>query len=243
MSTPDTPKPPTEEMMHGKWPRRVWLPGALTEAIATRIEEVQEFTMSRYLVELIAYDLRERHAHSLTGHLSLRPPDVQQAIDLVIRRHYRPGFQSNKEQIAKVVAHGFADSIIGVGAEPLMTKTRHEVYLRRMHSGIIAERMKQLGFAHLSEYVISLIRFDLLVGGPHKHHGGPISKPMIAAHDVNTYKTFHTKPPKKCMIDYVIEEICGREMTPEERNEALRKVSEQFVEEAVAAQKRARKAG
>ena len=41
----------------------------------------------------------------------------------------------------------------------------------------------------------------------------------------------------------VIEEIAGRPMTPEERDEALPKVSEQFVAEAVAAQKRARKAG
>jgi hypothetical protein len=194
-------------------------------------------------VELISYDLRDRHYHSLTGWLSLQPPEVQQAIDLVIRRHYRPGYESNKEQIARVVAHGFADSITGVRAEPLMTKTRHEVYLRRMHSGIIAERMKQLGFTQLSQYVISLIRFDLLVGGPHKHHGGKISKPMVAALDVNTYETFQTKPPKKCMIVYVIEEICGREMTPEERDEALRKVSEQFVAEAVAAQKLARKLG
>jgi hypothetical protein len=105
------------------------------------------------------------------------------------------------------------------------------------------ERMEQLGFAHLSQYVISLIRFDLLVGGPHKHHTGKETRKECRALDAKTHDTFHNQPPKKCMIDYVIEEICGREMTPEERDDALRKVSEQFVEEAVAAQKQARKSG
>ena len=45
------------------------------------------------------------------------------------------------------------------------------------------------------------------------------------------------------MIDYAIEEICGREMTLEGRDEALRNVSEQLVAEAVRRRSGARKAG
>ncbi len=228
--------------MHGKWARRIWLPGVLMDVIAIRADEVQQETLSKYLVELITYDLRRRRKHSLTGWLSHQSPEVQQAIDLAIKAHYRPGFKSHKEQIARLVARGFADALTGMRAEPLVVRERREVYLRRMHSGIIAERMKQLGFKHLSEYVLSLIRFDLLVGGPHKDHAGPCPWPLADALDKKTHDTFHNTPPaEKCMIDYVIEEIMGREMTPEERDAALKKAAEQLVGEAVAAQKKARK--
>jgi hypothetical protein len=230
--------------MHGKWARRVWLPGALMDVIPVRADEVQQETLSKYLVELITYDLRRRRMHSLTGWLSHQSPEVQQAIDLAIKAHYRPGFKSHKEQIARLVARGFADALTGIRTEPLMVKVRREVYLRRMHSGIIAERMMQLGFAHLSEYVLSLIRFDLLIGGPHKDHAGPCPWPKADALDKMTYETYHNTPPtEKCMVDYVIEEIMGREMTPEERDAALKKAAEQLVDEAMAAQKTARKNG
>jgi hypothetical protein len=228
-------------MTPGKWHRNIWLPGALMDLIPTRMEEVGETTLSRYLTELISYDLRERHAHSLTGWLSTLPLAVQQAIDLAIRCHYRPGYKSNKEQMARLIVRGFADALTGMRAEPLMAKARHEVYLRGLHRGIILERMAQLGFKHLSEYVISLIRFDLLVGGPHKHFDGTCSRPLAVVLDHKTADTYKNQPPKKCMVDYIIEEISGREMTPEERDGALRKISEQWVQEALAAQKKARK--
>ena len=234
---------PADPATPGKWHRNIWLPGALMDMIPTRMEEVGEKTLSRYLTELISYDLRGRHEHSLTGWLATLPLETQQAIDLAIRCHYRPGLECNKRQLAKIVARGFADALTGMRAEPLMVKARHEVYLRGLHRGIILERIAHLGFEHLSEYVTSLIRFDLLVGGPHKHFDGTCSRPEAVALDHQTADTYKNKPPKKCMVDYIIEEIVGRELTPEERDEALRKVSEQWVQEALAAQKQARKRG
>ena len=236
-------KIPADVSTPGKWHRNIWLPGALNDLIPTRMQEVGETTLSRYLTELISYDLRERHEHSLTGWLSTLPLETQQAIDLAIRCHYRPGLKCNKEQMSKLIARGFADAFTGMRAEPLKVKARHEVYLRGLHRAIILERIAHLGFAHLSEYVTSLIRFDLLVGGPHKHFDGKCSRPEAVALDHKTADTYKNKPPKKCMVDYVIEEIVGRELTPEERDAALRKVSEQWVQEAVAAQQDARKKG
>ena len=211
--------------------------------IEVRRKEVREGTLSKYFTELAAYDLRERRAHSLTGRIAKLPAEGQQAIDLAIRGHYKKGQKSNKEQIARLIARGFADALLKVKAEPLMKKVRLDIYLRRMHSGIIGERMTQLGFAHLSEYLTSLARFDLLVGGPHKHFGGKITPPKAEALDAMTFDTYSTKPPKKCMIDYVVEEIAGRALSPEERDAVLERVAEFLAEEAVAAQKQARKLG
>lgn len=47
--------------------------------------------------------------------------------------------------------------------------------------------------------------------------------------------------PKKCMIDYVVEEAAGRAMTPEERDADLLKVSENLCAQAVEFHKKARK--
>ena len=72
---------PIDDTMHGKWPRRIWLPGVLMEMIPTRMQEVGETTLSRYLVELISYDLRERREHSLTGWLATLPLETHHSSD------------------------------------------------------------------------------------------------------------------------------------------------------------------
>ena len=47
--------------------------------------------------------------------------------------------------------------------------------------------------------------------------------------------------PRKCMIDYVVEEVAGRAMSVEERHAALRKTSAKLCDQAVALQKKARR--
>jgi hypothetical protein len=37
---PASPTAPTDDTMHGKWHRRIWLPGALMEMIPVRMQEV-----------------------------------------------------------------------------------------------------------------------------------------------------------------------------------------------------------
>ena len=236
-------KPPSSRVdRRYVWPRRVWLPGALSGAIQARMQELQSGNLSRYLVELIAFDLRERHLHSITGPLAREPLRVQQAVDEAIARNYEPGRKSNRAQIEKTVREGFQIAGTAADAGGLLSKERHLVYLRSLHREAINLRLRELRFAHLSDYAVSLIRYDLLLGGPHKYfYGDDCTPEMCLALDRETLEIFHKNEPRKCMIDYVVEEVAGRAMSVEERHAALRKTSARLCDQAVELQKKARR--
>ena len=63
------------EKVPANWPRRVWLPEALSDPITARIKELEIGTLSRYVVELIAYDLRERARIRSRAGCRNRPPE------------------------------------------------------------------------------------------------------------------------------------------------------------------------
>jgi hypothetical protein len=60
------------------------LPGGLMPAIRRRIEELQSGNLTRYLVELVAFDLCRLRAPTLTAPVAVRPGHMQHAIDLAI---------------------------------------------------------------------------------------------------------------------------------------------------------------
>src|SRR6476469_2820179 len=82
------------------------LPGALMPPIRRRIEELQSGNLTRYLVELIAFDLCRLRAHTLTAPIAARPGHVQHAIDVAIDRHYVAGAKSNYEQMKRLIERG-----------------------------------------------------------------------------------------------------------------------------------------
>jgi hypothetical protein len=224
------------------FPYNLFLPGALMPAIVRRIEELKSVNLSRYVIELVAFDLRRLRAHTLTGPLAHRSPDVQHAIDLAIDRHYVEGKKSNREQMDRVVKFGPAEER-ALGEIAVVKKSKHRVWLRSLHRAAMLERSEALGFRGLTQYITSLIRFDLLLGGPHDEYPGDkeFSVAEIMALDENTLATYLANEPKKCMIDYVVEEAAGRAMTPEERDAELLKVSENLCAKAVETHKKARK--
>ena len=56
---------------------------------------------------------------------------------------------------------------------------------------IIGIRWRELGFSGISQYVTSLIRYDLLLGGPHTFfRGGDCTPEMCRSLDLETIKLF-----------------------------------------------------
>jgi hypothetical protein len=203
------------------------------------MEEVQSGTLSRYLIELTAYDLRERHLHGLTGPYAHEPVEVQQAIDLAIRADYRPGHKTTRDQLKQLLSTGFRNVSAIPTERNVLCRSQHYVHLRKLHRAAIEERIRELHYPHLSDYLIGLIRYDLIIGGPHKYfYGDDCTPEMCISLDKETAATFAERKPRKCMIDYVIEELAGREMPIEERHAETRKASLRLRDQAVAAQER-----
>jgi hypothetical protein len=219
------------------------LPGALMPAVLRRIEELQSGNLSRYVVELIAFDLRRLRAHTLTAGIARHPANVQHAIDLAIDRHYVAGTKSNREQMQRLVDSG-PNEAAALGELAPVKKEKHGIWLRSLHREAMKQRAAALGFRGLTAYITSLIRYDLLLGGPHEEFPGDkeFTRAEIVALDEDTLATYKANQPKKCMIDYVIEEAAGRELTPEERDAELEKVAEKLCAKAVSMHAAARKA-
>ena len=218
------------------------LPGALMPAIERRIAELKSVNLSRYVIELVAFDLCRLRAHSLTERINRYPLNVQHAVDLAIDRHYVAGRKSNREQMDRIVKCG-PEEAAALGEIAPVKKEKHRVWLRSLHRDAMRQRTTALGFDSLTEYITSVIRFDLLLGGPHKEFPGDkqFDVAEILALDEKTLATYLANEPKKCMIDYVVEEAVGRTMTPEERDAELLKASENLCAKAVENHKKARK--
>jgi len=218
------------------------LPGALMPAIERRIVELRSGNLSRYVVELIAFDLCRLRAHTLTAPIARQPLNVQHAVDLAIDRNYLEGRKSHRAQMERIVKDGPAEAEL-LGEIAPVSKVKHRVWLRRRHREAIRQRSTCLGFRNLTEYITSLTRFDLLLGGPHEEFPGDQQYTVaeIAALDERTLATFLANQPRKCMVDYLVEEAAGRAMSPEERDAELTKVAENLCEQAVKSHKSARK--
>jgi hypothetical protein len=135
--------------------------------------------------------------------------------------------------------------LVAIGEVAPVKREKTRVWLRRRHREALLQRSAALGFENLGEYIISLIRFDLLLGGPHEEFPGDkkFGRAEIAALDEKTLAISQANQPRKCMVDYVVEEVVGRPLSPEERDAELVKVSEKLCEQAVQRHKAARRAG
>jgi hypothetical protein len=235
-----TPRKPTTVFGYN-----LCLSGALVPAVMRRIEELKSENISRYITELATFDMRRLRAHSLTRPLARKPLIVQHAIDLAIDRHYVVGGKkSNKEEMDRLIRRGPNDAA-ALGDIAPVKKVKFRLWLRCRHREAMLQRAASLGFRSLGEYFTSLIRFDLLLGGPHNEFPGDkqFDRAEIAGLDDYTLDVFHANEPRKCMVDYAVEEAAGRELSPEERDAELAKVAEQLCEHAVQSHKSARRAG
>jgi hypothetical protein len=107
---------------------------------------------------------------------------------------------------------------------------------------LIEERWEELGFDSLSAYVTSLIRYDLLLSGPHKYFDGrDMSKELRAALDLRTTREFYAERRQKILLDYLIEQAEGRELSPAEREGAINRIVGQLRQNALDSQRQVRR--
>jgi hypothetical protein len=75
----------------------------------------------------------------------------------------------------------------------------------------IDERWKELGFRSILEYVTSVMRYDLLLGGKHRHFPTNDFHPKIlAALDRETLTEFLKNRKPKIRLDYLLEKAAKR---------------------------------
>jgi len=213
-----TPPPPAPAPDKG-WRRRLAVPSLLAPTLDERIKEVERGTFSQHAIETVCFDLRIRRAHAVTGQFARETPRVQDAIDRFIIAYYQPGAERENGTLHRLIFDTLPPlpSDVDRSRKSDSVKVRREAFFPPLLAEKIQERWKELRLRSISEYVISVMRYDLLLGGKHLHFPVNDFRPeILAALDRETLTEFLKNRKPKIKLDYLLEEAAGRELTREE---------------------------
>jgi hypothetical protein len=236
-SMPRSPAPAPKTLR-----RHVTIPGILADIVRRRREEFGYDAFSPYALELICFDLRLRHPHVITLTFARDSLEVQEALDRELVRQYVPGHEK-RGPLMQALFCDIAETQRSLPAGTYGTHADHVIYPAVLHP-CIEIRWPEAGYESFSAYLTGLIRYDLMLLGPHRYfNGADTDRALLAALDAETVRTFHANEPKRIRLDDFIEQSAGRPMTADERSAAMRQLATTLRERALRKQKEERKGG
>jgi hypothetical protein len=182
--------------------------------------------------KLACFDLRLRRAHDLTLVFAQAKKDAQKALDCLLARHYVAG--PDARGLLLRVIHGEPIP----EAPPLprgdYTSWKEWVCYSDVLAPCIEVRWREAGYRGFSAYLTALIRYDLLLLGPHKYFSGDDwTAARMAELDAKTVAAFHERKPRTLMIDHLLNQAAGRKLTPAERSARMREIAHVLLEYAL----------
>lgn len=210
--------------------KNISIPGLLATTAKQRCAEFGKGGFAPYAVELVCYDLRINAHHTVTLEIAGDTQAAQDAIDQELVARYRPGQRREGllVQVAERIQH----------LKEIATRSRHDLPLAALSAAServtfpaaiwphAEERWQALGYRSLSAYVTGLIRYDLLVGGPHAYATGDCRSKVQRAITRKTVAARRKGGKRKILLDYLIERAKGRRVPKEE----LEKVKTQIAQ-------------
>src|ERR1700731_88272 len=210
--------------------KSITIPGLLAPAVKLRCAEFGHAIFTPYAVELVCYDLRSDARHTITLRIARDTQAAQDAVDRELVAHYRPG-QARKGLLVQLVER--------VGhLQNVAARNRHDLIFAPLSA--VAERVtfpfdiwrladprwQKLGYASLSAYITALIRYDLLVGGPHASNTADCRSKLQRKLTRKTLADRRKGRRRKILLDHLIEEREGRPVPQEELERVKAKISQ-----------------
>jgi hypothetical protein len=194
--------------------KNISIPGLLAPALRLRTLEFRHRTVSPFAVDLVCYDLRSGAPHTITLAISQDTQAAQDAVDAELVARYRPG-QKRNGLLVEIAEH--LDELRGIARHAAITlpmKTQAERIMIPAAIWPLADlRWRELGYSSLSAYLTGLIRYDLLIGGPHLFDATHARRKTQAALDRATQQARECGQSRKLFLDYLIERVQGRPLT------------------------------
>jgi hypothetical protein len=205
--------------------KSITIPGLLAPTVKQRSAEFGHSIFTPYAVELVCYDLRSDAKHSITLEIARDTQPAQDAVDRELVARYRPG-QPRKGLLVQLV-----DRIHRL--QSIAAASRHDLPLPPLSA--VAERVtfpfeiwrlvdvrwKELGYRSLSAYITGLIRYDLLVSGPHSSITADCRSKLQRKLTRKTLADRRKGRRRKILLDHLIEEAEGR-LVPESELERVK---------------------
>jgi hypothetical protein len=203
--------------------KSITLPGLLLPAVKQRYAEFGHSILTPYAVELACYDLRSDSKHEITAAIARDTQAAQDAVDRELVSRYRPGQKREGlliqlveriHHLQDIAARSRHDLPVQLSAVPERVTFPFDIWR------LVDVRWQNLEYPSFSGYITGLIRYDLLVGGP---HSSTTADPRSKLQRKLTRKTLaaHRKGSRrKLLLDHLIEEAEGHPVPQED----LRKV-------------------
>jgi hypothetical protein len=197
--------------------KNITVPGLLAPALRERAFEFGHKTVSTFVVDLVCYDLGRGASHLITLAISRDTQAAQDAVDAEIVARYRPG-QEREGILVEVVKH--LSQLRSVArrsaAAPPLNMKAERITFPAVAWPLIELRWRELGYSSLSSYVTGLIRYDLLVGGPHAVRAADRPRQLELALALEAQEKRERGEHRKLFLDHLIERAERRPLSPAE---------------------------
>ena len=207
--------------------KSITIPGLLARTVDQRRRELDCDTFTPYAVELVCYDLRIASKHEVTLALARDTQSAQDAVDRELVTRYRPG-QKREGLLVQLVT----------GMQATAERGRHDARPAPLSAvpqrltfpcdiwELVDLRWQELGYESFSAYVTGLIRYDLLVGGPHASRTGDCRSRKQRAPTRKTLAARRRREKRKTLLDHLIERAQGRPVTDDELSKVKARLAE-----------------
>jgi hypothetical protein len=193
--------------------KSVTIPGLLAGAVGRRCKELG-YSFAPYAVDLVCFDLRMASKHSVTLALASDTQAAHDAVDRELVVRYRPG--QKREGLLVQLASRMQDiadrSRHDARPAPLNAVPLRVTFPFRLWE-IVHLRWQELGYGCLSAYLTGLIRYDLLIGGPHRSITADCRSKVQRALTRKTLAARRKGGKRKTLLDHLIERAEGRAVT------------------------------
>jgi len=185
-----------------------------------RCAELGYSIFTPYAVELVCYDLRSDAKHEITLEIARDTQAAQDAVDRELVSRYRPGQQREGPLIQLVERIHHLQ-----GAAARSRHDRRPVALSAIPERVtfpfdiwrlVDVRWSDLGYPSFSAYITGLIRYDLLVSGPHSSITADCRSKLQRKLTRKTLAARRKGSRRKILLDHLIERVEGRPVPKEE---------------------------
>jgi hypothetical protein len=200
--------------------KSITIPGLLTPTMKKRCAELGYSIFTPYAVELVCYDLRSDAKHEITLAIARDTQAAQDAVDRELVSRYRPGQQREGLLIQLVERIHHLQ-----GAAARSRHDRRPVALSAIPERVtfpfdiwrlVDVRWSDLGYSSFSAYITGLIRYDLLVSGPHSSITADCRSKLQRKLTRKTLAARRKGSRRKILLDHLIERVEGRPIPKEE---------------------------
>jgi hypothetical protein len=205
--------------------KNITVPGLLAPALRLRFHEFGFRTLSPFAVDLVSYDLQSGAKHTITVAIARDTLAAQDAVDAEIVARYQPG-QPREGLLVQVVErlNELRTMARNSPPPPLNAKPERITFPVRIWK-LVDLRWEELGYASLSAYVTGLVRYDLLIGGPHRSQKPDTRRAAQDAFARVTVARRKSGVRRKLYLDHLIERAEGRPLDETELEKIKAKIA------------------